>query len=159
MADLNINIDEIPDDDFILPECDGMAQIIKTELEELPNNKGTILQVTSEFMAGPMAKRHAREGFLVRDGDGTNSQWKEISAKSLKKLCTAVGHTGMLRNSDELHFKPYHLTVGQRIDKQGKTRNTFTHRPVGGAQTAVATTGYVQTTTAPLASPAMPWQQ
>ena len=150
MASLNINIDEIPDDDFLCPAGEGMAQVIKSELEELPDNKGTILQVTYEFMDGPLQRRHAREGFLVRDG-GSNAQWKEISAKSLKKLCTAVGHTGMLRNSEEIHFKPFHLTVGQRTDKNGKDRNTFTAKPVGARPVAGAP--------AQAAAPAMPWQQ
>lgn len=151
MASLNINIDEIPDDDFLCPAGEGMAQVIKSELEELPDNKGTILQVTSEFMDGPLLRRHARQGFLVRDGNGSNSQWKEISAKDLKKLCTAVGHSGMLTNSEQLHFKPYHLTVGVRTDKNGKDRNTFTAKPVGARGQAGAP--------APAPTPAMPWQQ
>jgi hypothetical protein len=152
MADLNFNPDTVPDDDFLCPTGDGTAQVIKSEIEELPDSRGSILQLTYEFMTGPLTRRHAREGFLVRDGNGQNGQWKEISDKSLKKLCSAVGHTGPLTKSEQLHFKPFHLVVGSRTDKNGKDRNTFTHKPVGALNPAVA-----GGTAPPAAAAAMPW--
>jgi len=152
MADMNFNPDTVPDDDFLCPAGNGPAQVIASEIEELPEGRGTILQVTHEFLSGPLAKRRAREGFLVRDGNGLNSAWKDVSDKSLKRLCRAIGHTGSLTKSEHLHFKPYDLTVGHRTDKQGKERNTFAYRPIGGA---IAPTGGAPAP-APAAA-AMPW--
>ncbi len=151
MADMNFNPDTVPDDDFLCPAGNGPAQVIASEIEELPDSRGSILQLTYEFLSGPLAKRRAREGFMVRDGNGMNSQWKEISDKNLKKLCSAIGHTGPLTKSEQLHFKPLDLTVGHRTDKNGKERNTFAYRPVNGAPAMAGSAP------APAPAAAMPW--
>lgn len=151
MADLSqydYNPDTVADDDFLFPIAKGNAQAISSELEEMPDNRGTILQFTYEFLDGQFAKRHVRQGFLVRDGRGDQTQWFEISQRQLKKLCGAVGHSGPLRQSDALHFKPFILDVGH-YEKSGKTRNKFDYAKIGS-------TAGVSSGSAPATGP---WQQ
>lgn len=132
MANLGYTFDpdSVPDDDYIFPDYDGMAQAISSEIEEV-DSIGSILQVSYEIMDGPMAKRQCRQGFLIRDG-GSNAQWFDISQKQLKSLTKAVNHVGPLRDSGDLHFKPFRLVVTQS-EKNGKRRNNFKHYQAGAA--------------------------
>lgn len=137
MAALNpFNPDDVEDDFAICPDGEGVAQAISSSIKAI-DGVGLILNVEYQFLDGPLEGKHAFEGLFL---EHTNPQVVEIAQRSLKRLCGAVGHAGVLSDSDALHFKPFRLKVGHRKDKKDIDRNTFAYSAIGGAVGAAPTT-------------------
>lgn len=136
MAQLgNFNPDAVPDDerDFpIVPDGNYHAHVIESDLIATKRGDGQILKLTWEILEGPCARRKLWENLNIAN---PNAQAQDISQRALKNICTAVGHVGVLNDSEALHFKPARIRVGHR-DAQGefKAQNVIKgYEPLGGA--------------------------
>jgi len=135
------NPDDVKDDDFLCPAGEGIAEIVGSKLREV-EGKGLLLNIEYAFKDGPLAGRHAFEGFFI---EHFNPQVVEIAQRSLKKLCAAVGHQGVLRDTDDLHFKPLRLKVVVKPDKEGTDRNRFSYSALGSGAGATASAAPAKT--------------
>jgi hypothetical protein len=118
------------------------AQIIESDLVATKNGTGQMLKLTFEVIDGPSAKRRVWENLNIQN---QNQQAQEIAQRSLKRICSAVGHAGVLRNSDELHFKPLRIRVAVEEDKSGQygpQNRVKGFEPVTGAATPANSGGY-----------------
>lgn len=101
------NPDDVTDDREIIAAGNYPAQIIESSLAETKSG-GTMLKLTWEIVDGPLAKRRVWENLNIVN---SNPDAQAIAARSLKRICDAVGFKGVLTDSDVLHFKPVEITV------------------------------------------------
>lgn len=100
----------VPEDDRnfeLLPAGDYHMQVIESEVVALKSGNGDMLKLTLEVIDGPAANRKVWDNLNIRH---TNAQAQSIAQRALADLCLAVGVQG-LRDSEDLHFKPFVATV------------------------------------------------
>jgi hypothetical protein len=149
MAELgSFNPDAVTDDREILEAGNYVAQIIESSLADTRTG-GKMLRLTWEIIDGPKAKRRVWENLNIIN---SNPDAQSIAERSLKRICAAVGHTGVLSNSESLHFKPVEITVAIQPAKgeYGESNQVKGYKAVGSA--GPATTG-----AAPAATASTPW--
>lgn len=137
MAELgSFNPDAVTDDREILEAGNYVAQIIESSLAETKSG-GQMLKLTWEIVDGPKAKRRVWENLNIIN---SNPDAQAIAERSLKRICAAVGHTGLLSNSESLHFKPVEITVAIKpAEGQYGEQNTVKgYKAVGAAGPATA---------------------
>jgi hypothetical protein len=163
MAELNMdfNPSEVPEDDRTfepLPAGDYTMQVIDSELKDTKSGSGQQLVLTLEVIDGPFSNRRVWDRLNIRN---QNADAQRIAQRSLADLCLAVGISS-LRNSEELHFKPFVGAVKIREDKTGQygPQNTVRYKARGGSAPRVSapSTAPQQQVSKPAAG-AKPWQR
>jgi hypothetical protein len=137
MAELgSFNPDAVTDDREILEAGNYTAQIIESSLAETKSG-GQMLKLTWEIIDGPKAKRRVWDNLNIIN---SNPDAQAIAERSLKRICAAVGHTGVLSNSEALHFKPAEITVAIQPAKgeYGEQNTVKGYKAVGAAGPATA---------------------
>jgi hypothetical protein len=89
-----------------------------------------MLVLTHEIIDGPFTNRRIWDRLNIRN---PSADAQRIAQRNLADLCLAVG-IGTLRDTDELHFKPFVGRVGIRTDKTGQygPQNTVRYKSRGG---------------------------
>lgn len=165
MAELNMdfNPSEVPEDDRSfepLPAGEYTMQVIDSELKDTKSGSGQQLVLTLEVIEGAHSNRRVWDRLNIRN---QNADAQRIAQRSLADLCLAVGIQS-LRNSEELHFKPFVGAVKIREDKTGQygPQNTVRYKARGGAAprvTAPSTAPQQQAASSKPAVGAKPWQR
>lgn len=136
--DMDFNPAEVPEDDRNfdpLPAGDYTMQVIESEIKPTKANNGDQqLVLTIEVIDGPFSNRRVWDRLNIRH---SNADAQRIAQRSLADLCLAVGLPS-LRNSEDLHFKPFTGKVAIRQDKTGQygPQNTVRYKARGGAAPA-----------------------
>jgi hypothetical protein len=135
MADLDeeFNPADVPEDDHTfepIPAGDYQMQVIESDIKPTKAGTGEQLILTLEILDGPMAKRRIWDRLNIRN---QNPDAQRIAQRSLADLCLAL-NISALRNTEELHFKPF---VGKVTIKQDKTgqygpQNVVRYKSRGG---------------------------
>lgn len=125
------NPDSVSDDREIIAPGNYVAQIIESSLAATKTG-GTMLRLTWEILDGPLAKRRVWENLNIVNN---NPDAQAIAERSLKRICGAVGHQGVLNDSEHLHWKPVEITVAIQPAKgeYGESNTVKGYKPVGGA--------------------------
>lgn len=145
MADLDMEFrpDDVPEDDRTfdpLPAGDYHMQVIESEIKPTKSGSGDQLVLTLEVIDGPNQNRRMWDRLNIRNA---NADAQRIAQRSLADLCQAIGLSA-LRNTEDLHFKPFIGRVTIKIDKSGEysPQNRVRYKARGGAaSTARATQG------------------
>ena len=107
MAGYSFNSDEVSDEIALIPKgTEVKAVVVESDIQN--RDWGVRMPLVLEVTEG----KH--EGARIYDGlnlEHTNPKVGAIGQKQLKRLCMAVGVT-RFKNTDELHGKPFMLTVG-----------------------------------------------
>lgn len=124
----------VPEDDRsfdLIPAGDYLMQVIESDLIETKSGSGHILKLTCEILEGPNTNRRVWINLNIRN---QNPQAQQIAQRDLADLCIAVG-VASLRNSDDLHFKPFIGKVKIKPAKDGfDAQNTVSRfKAMGGA--------------------------
>lgn len=152
MAELGtFNPDAVSDDREIIPAGNYVAQIIESSLADTKAGTGKMLKLTWEILDGPLAKRRVWENLNIIN---PNPDAQAIAERSLKRICGAVGHTGVLTDSEQVHFKPCEITVAIKpaegqYGEQNVVKGYKAVGAAGGSTTASAGS--------PAAKPSTPW--
>lgn len=167
MAELHedFNANDVPEDDRgfdPLPAGEYLMQVIESDIKPTKSGSGDQLVLTMEVIEGPMANRRMWDRLNIRNQSPVA---QGIAQRALADLCLAVG-IASLRNSEDLHFKPFIGRVSIKQDKTGNygPSNAVRYKPRGGAAPAGATArpaaapSSSQTRPAPAAG-AKPWQK
>lgn len=122
----------VPEDDRSfepLPAGDYMMQVIESELKDTKSGTGQQLVLTLEVVDGPLANRRVWDRLNIRN---QNADAQRIAQRALADLCLAVG-VAQLRNSEELHFRPFIGRIAIKADKTGQygPSNTVRYKPRG----------------------------
>ena len=135
MVALNaFNPDAVYDDREIIPAGNYIAHIIEADLVDTKSGTGKMLKLTWEILDGPLTKRRVWENLNIIN---QNPDAQAIAERSLKRICSAVGHTGVLSDTASIEFKPVEITVAIKpAEGQYGEQNTVKgYKPVGGAPT------------------------
>ena len=136
--DMDFHAADVPEDDRNfdpLPAGDYQMQVIETDVKATKANNGDQqLVLTLEVISGPHANRRVWDRLNIRNH---NADAQRIAQRALADLCLAVGIT-TLRNTEDLHFKPFVGRVGIKTDKSGQygPQNTVRYRQRGGTPPA-----------------------
>lgn len=168
MADLDMDFNpaEVPEDDRSfepLPAGDYTMQVIDSEIKPTKSGEGQQLVLTMEVIEGPLSNRRVWDRLNIRN---QSADAQRIAQRSLADLCLAVG-LASLKNSEDLHFKPFTGKVAIRVDKSGQygPQNTVRYKARGaGAAPRSTASPSTQPRSAPSqvarpATGAKPWQQ
>lgn len=166
----DFNPAEVPEDDRSfepLPAGDYLMQVIESDIKPTKTSGGEQLVLTLEVMDGPYSNRRVWDRLNIRN---QNADAQRIAQRSLADLCLAVGVTS-LRQTEDLHFKPFIGRLAIKIDKKGEygPQNSVRYKARGGAAPAAkgAVTGAGARPAAqaqptgqrPAATGAKPWQK
>lgn len=98
------NFDNIPSGNY-------EAQIVESEVVPTKAGTGKMLKLTWEIITGQFANRKVFQQINI---ENQSAQAQAIGQRQLADICEAAG-TGVIRDSEELHFKPVLVRVG--VDK------------------------------------------
>lgn len=136
MADLDMEFrpDDVPEDDRTfdpLPAGDYHMQVIESEIKPTKSGSGDQLVLTLEVIDGPNQNRRMWDRLNIRNA---NADAQRIAQHSLANLCRAIG-LAALRNTEDLHFKPFIGRVTIKADKSGEygPQNRVRYKARGGA--------------------------
>lgn len=163
----DFNPNDVPEDDRNfepLPAGDYAMQVIESDIKPTKSGSGDQLILTLEVLEGPHTNRRVWDRLNIRN---QNADAQRIAQRSLADLCLAIGLNGSLRNSEDLHFKPFVGKVTIQADKKGEygPQNRVRYKPRGGqapaARPATPAQSRPATQAAPAARPAQssgrPW--
>lgn len=131
MANLgNFNPDEVKDDRELLPDGEYAMQVIESDVVATKSGNGQLLKLTYEVIEGNAARRKLWDQINIAH---QSAEAQEIGQRQLKRLCGAIGITGPVSDSEQLHFKPFRGTVATEPGRDGwGPKNKITgFRPYG----------------------------
>jgi len=114
------NPNEIPEDDRNfdpIPAGTYKLQVTESKLEEARSGEGNqILTLTLEVLDGPYQNRKIWDRLNIINKNQTAQQ---IAQRALADLCLACG-LNSIKDTEELHFKPFTARVTIQPDKTGQ---------------------------------------
>lgn len=116
------------------PAGEYPAQIIESDVVETKDKRGKRLTVTWEILDGEFAGRKAFDGFNI---ENPSAQAQLIGQQQVKSICEAIGHEGLLEDSEELHNQPMFVRFKVTKDKAGEypDKNEFVRaRSIDGGE-------------------------
>jgi hypothetical protein len=114
------------------------AQIIESRLDDTngKNGPGKMLVLQVEVLGPKYVKRQIFDQLNIVN---PSAQAQDIAAKTLKRICTAVGWSGPLADSSDLHFKPMRIRVAVDPNPGHTPKNVIKgYDAIGGAAPAQA---------------------
>jgi hypothetical protein len=153
MSDLEFDATAIPPQApfEVIPPGKYVCQIVASERRPTKSGDGAYLWLEEEILEGEYAGRRVFDRLNIQN---QNVQTVEIANRTLSALCHAVGEL-KVKNSEQLHFKPFVATVRVRPPSDGydASNEVRGYAPVGGS--APASGGATRTQAAPVAKPAV----
>lgn len=145
MVEINetFNANEIPEDDRNfdpIPAGDYNLQVIESKIEDTKTGSGQMLTLTLEVIDGPLANRRIWDRLNIVN---QNPDAQRIAQRNLADLCLAV-NVPQLRDTDDLHFKPFigRVTIRPSKDPQYGPSNSVRYAfNQSGAARPAATAG------------------
>ena len=168
--DQTFDPNSVPEDDRTfdpLPAGDYLMQVTESEIKPTKSGSGEQLILTLEVVDGPHQNRKVWDRLNIRN---ENADAQRIAQRALADLCLAIGVTS-LRDTTDLHFKPFTGRVTIQADKTGQygPQKRVRYKPRSGqppagkaaAQPAAQQppTAQRQTTAAAPAAGARPWKK
>jgi Protein of unknown function (DUF669) len=92
-----------------IPAGDYTMQVIESELKDTKSGNGQILSLTWEVIEGPQERSRVWDNINYLHN---SPKCQAIGQGHVKSICDAIGITGLLEDSEVLHFKPMICSVG-----------------------------------------------
>ena len=110
MGNLDINIDDIqPTSSFeLIPDGKYLAEVIASEVVPTKKGNGRILKLTFSILQGDYMGRKVFQNLNIENPSETA---QAIALGQLSGLCRAVGKSGIVADSMELHEIPLYIDV------------------------------------------------
>jgi hypothetical protein len=119
MAQLGMHFDPNavePNQGFdLLPPGEYRVQITDSDVRSTKNGDGRLIWTEMEILDGEFANRKLWHNFNILN---PSEKAQNIGQGQLSSLCHAIGVVGM-EDSNELHFKPFTVSVGVQPPKDG----------------------------------------
>ena len=113
MADLSplgfipAEIEDLGDGFKVVPP--GIYDVVIVESDVKPTRSGgKMLELKYQIVAGPNAGDFLTDRLNI---DNASETAKRIGLSQLKNICDAIGFAGMLKDSNQLHGKPFSVKV------------------------------------------------
>ena len=145
---------DVPEDERsfqLIPPNNYDMQVIDSSVD--PCNGGKMVKLTMEIITGQYANRRLWDNLCIQHN---NPETQRIAQRALADLCLSIGHAGALRDTEDLHFKPFVGKVSikkaskEQIDKgYPDDKNVVRYRPASQstAQSAPSATTTAQPNT------------
>lgn len=168
MATLNLNTEDLPEPDSLEPVPAGeyLVEIIESDALQTKAGNGERLAITFEVIDGEFRGRKIWDGISYRH---SNPKAQEIGQKQINALCRAIGFSGHLEDSTQLHGTPLvvRVIVGQddpqyrpkNIVKAYKAANEAPAPAAPPARAAAPTATQARPAAAPAAAASRPWKR
>jgi Protein of unknown function (DUF669) len=130
MATINFDQSKVPEGTSFAPLPAGRYQveIIESDVRATKAGNGHYLHLTFRVVEGP---HEGRQLFDRINFDNPSQQTVEIAQKTLRKLCRLCGYRpAVLENTEELHFKRFHINVGIETTPGYDAQNTVRYPEV-----------------------------
>lgn len=151
MADLGMDLDhervERGRDFTPIPAGTYLAQIKASEVVNTKNGGGKMLKLQFEILEGPHERRVV---FDQINYVNVNPTAQLIGQQRVKAICEAVGHVGVLRDTEVLEFKPVLIRVVIKKDDTYGDKNEI--KDVKPANSGQPPSGRTPGSTAPAAA-------
>jgi len=172
MAKLNLDLSDVQPDTgggTTVPQGDYVVAITEAFMKATSAGTGHFLQVEMQITEGEMKGASITDRFNL---DNPNAKAVEIAKAQLKAVTEAIGHVGVLEDSDDLIGKPFKVRVLHRfsaqygtqpeVNKRGAVSEDFgplipTEPPVAGAAPAASGGGSAGGAAAPAGD--FPWNK
>lgn len=92
----------------VIPPGLYTVMAVKSEVKDTKKSGGKILEMTYQIVNGPNAGDTIVDNLNIVNASATA---QNIGLSQLKDLCEAVGHVGLLSDSNSLHGKPFTIQV------------------------------------------------
>lgn len=150
MARFEFDAGKVPQDDRSfapIPPGDYMLHVIASEMIATRAGTGEYLKLTLQVLTGPYANRLIWDNLNIRN---QNADAERIANRNLADLMLLLG-ISYIRDTEELHFKPFTARVNIREDKSGQysPQNGVRYRPQKQAAPAPAPRPATQTSPQP----------
>jgi hypothetical protein len=123
---------------FELIENEGphVGQLVANKEEPTKDGSGRLIVCEFEIIDGDYTGRKLWENLLIESDNPDKQRGVKAAQRKLRDICTAVGHSGLLNDVDELMFRPMLFRVGIEPAKgQYRAKNTIDgFYPIEGAQ-------------------------
>jgi hypothetical protein len=123
MATLNLNTEDLPEPDSLEPVPAGeyLVEIIESDAVQTKAGNGERLAITFAVIDGEFRGRNIWDGINYRH---SNPKAQEIGQKQINALCRAIGFSGHLEDSTQLHGVPLLVRViVEQDDPQYRPKN------------------------------------
>ena len=142
MAEMNFNPNDVPPDERgpmdALPPGKYDLMVVESSVVPTRSGQGTLLKLTHQVVAGPFENRKL---WSQHNYQHSNAMAQQIGQREIADLCFAIGHSGMLNDSNDLHGIAFTATVGIEKGQDGTDRNTVKRfLPYVGSPAAQPTT-------------------
>ena len=118
MAKLNLDLSDVQADKgagTTVPQDDYQVVITEAFMKATSAGTGHYLQVEMQVTEGEMKGANITDRFNL---DNPNAKAVEIAKGQLKAVTEAIGHVGVLEDSDDLIGKPFKIRVLHRFTDQ-----------------------------------------
>lgn len=102
-----------------IPAGEYLLQVVESEMKQTKAGTGQYLNIQFEVITGPYENRRIFQMFNVQN---PSAEAQEIGQRQLADLCLATG-AGAIKDSNELHFKPFTGKVGIKKDDEFGDKN------------------------------------
>ena len=138
MAKLDINLGNVDAKKSFDPIPAGWytAEITGSEMHPTKAGNGHYLKLEFTVLDGDDAATIGRHLWTNLNLDNPNQAAVDIAYSELKGICDAIGHGGVVGDSEELHGAPMEIKVSIREDTSGKYQpqnEIKDYRPSGNA--------------------------
>ena len=92
----------------VIPPGTYAVVIVGSDIKDTKAGTGKILELTYQIIEGPQTGNPLVDRLKVQNPSETS---QKIGLSQLKNICEAIGHTGQLKDSEQLHGKPFSVQV------------------------------------------------
>lgn len=137
MAQLGANVAEMPDSDSLEPLPAGQyhLEITASDVTDPESARGRRVSVEYVVISGPHEGRRGWDRFDIDRVAQTKNGERQIDASRFKQLCSAVGITDHVNDTNELHGIPFlaSATIEPANGQYGPKNRWGNYKAAGGA--------------------------
>jgi len=109
----------VPPDERVfepVPQGKYKLQVVDSKIDDTSTGSGQMLTLTLEVVEGPFERRKLWDRLNIVN---QNPEAQRIAQQSLRGLCLSIGLND-LKDTEQLHFKPFYAQVTVQQDKSGQ---------------------------------------
>ena len=101
-------VEDMGDAFKVLPPGTYAVVIVESDVKDTKKGDGKILELKCQVIEGQQTGEILKDRLNIVNPSDTS---QKIGLSQLKNICEAVGHSGQLSNSEQLHGKPYSVQI------------------------------------------------
>jgi len=116
------NVEDAGDGFTVVPPGTYPVCIVKSDIIDTKAGTGKMLVLDCQILEGPNTGDIIVDRLNIKNPSQVSQR---IGLSQLKNICDSVGHIGMLKDSEQLHGKPYSVKIVVEDFTSNKTGKTL----------------------------------